>query len=78
MNLKPLLLGIIRVFDRVNFKDINALGLLCTIILIVFFFISGALGVLNYFIIKVLLFLALAILLVYCILVMAKNKNHPK
>ncbi len=77
MNLKPLRHGIIQAFDRINFKDIDALGILYTILLIAFFFLSGIIGILNYFIIKVLLFLALAVLLVYCIMVMSKNKNHP-
>jgi hypothetical protein len=55
----------------------DTFGFIFTIALVSLFFVSGILGILDYFIIKWILFLALAFLLVYCILIIANNKNHP-
>ena len=78
MNLKRLLQVIIQEFDKtVKNTQVDEFGLVFTISLVALFFISGILGILNNFMIKVLLFSALALLLFYCILVMDKNKNHP-
>lgn len=78
VNLKPLRQVIIQEFNSIKSATSDTFGLIYTCVLIVFFFIAGILGILNYFFIKALLFLALALLLVYCILVMYKNKNHPE
>jgi len=78
MNLKPLLQVIIQEFNKVKNPKSDAFGLAYTIALVVLFFVSGILGILNYFIIKVLLFSGLAMLLFYIILIMDKNKNHPE
>jgi hypothetical protein len=78
MNLKRLLQVIIQEFDKtVKNTQVDSFGLVFTISIVALFFISGILGILNNFMIKVLLFSALALLLFYCILVMDKNKNHP-
>jgi hypothetical protein len=79
MNLKRLLQVIIQEFDRtVKNTQVDEFGLVFTISLVALFFISGILGILNNFMIKVLLFSGLAILLFYIILIMDKNKNHPE
>ena len=78
MNLKPLLQVIIQEFNKVKNPKSDEFGLAYTIALVVLFFVSGILGILNYFIIKVILFSGLAMLLFYIILIMDKNKNHPE
>jgi len=78
MNLKLLRLRIIQEFNSVKKGNLNAFGLVYTGCLAAFFFLSGILGILNYFMIKLLLLLALAFLLAYCIMIMNKNKNHPE
>jgi len=64
-------------FNRLKGKENDAWGVAYTSSLAALFFISGILGILDYFIIKAILFLALGFLLVYCILIMSQNKNHP-
>ncbi|TVZ59338.1 hypothetical protein NA63_1866 [Flavobacteriaceae bacterium MAR_2010_105] len=57
----------------------NSIALMYTGILTLSFFVCGIIGVLDYFIIKILLFLALGLLLLYCIyIVVDKNENHPE
>lgn len=78
MNLKQLLQVIIQEFNTaVKNTQVDTFGLIFTIAIVGLFFVSGIIGILNYFMIKVLLFSALALLLFYCILVLDKNKNHP-
>jgi hypothetical protein len=77
MNLKQLRQVIIREFNKLKDKNKDAWGIAYTTALAVLFYVSGILGILDYFIIKILLFLALPFLLVYCILIMVQNKNHP-
>ena len=78
MSLKPLLQVIIREFNKFKDPKSDAFGLAYTFALVVLFFVSGILGILNYFIIKVFLFSGIAMLLFYIILIMDKNKNHPE
>jgi hypothetical protein len=77
VSLKQLSQVIIREYNKLIDKNNDAWGIAYTAALIALFYISGILGILEYFIIKILLFLALAFLLVYCILIMVQNKNHP-
>lgn len=78
MNLKLFLQEIIREFNQtVKNTHLDTYGLISTIAIVALFFISGIIGILNNFMIKVLLFSGLALLLFYCILIMDKNKNHP-
>ena len=77
MNLKPLLQRIIQEFNRIKDHDRDTFGIIYTSFVATFFFVGGILGILNNFMIKMLLFLALGFLLVYCIMIMDKNKNHP-
>lgn len=78
MNLKRLLQEITQEFNQtVKYTNFDTFGLIFTIAIVGLFFISGIFGILNNFMIKVLLFSALALLLFYCILMLDKNKNHP-
>ena len=78
MNLKQYLQEIIQEFNQtVKNTNLDTFGLVFTISLVGLFFVSGILGILNNFMIKVLLFSALALLLFYCILILDQNKNHP-
>ena len=78
MNLKQYLQEITREFNQtVKNTNLDTFGLVFTIALVGLFFVSGILGILNNFMIKVLLFSALALLLFYCILILDQNKNHP-
>jgi len=61
-----------------NNKD--ALGLICTALITIGFFAAGVFSVLDYFIVKALLFSAFLILFCYVGILIAKseNKNHLK
>jgi hypothetical protein len=78
MSLKQLRQVITQAFNNENTLNKDVIGLMYTGVLALSFFIFGAIGILDYFIIKVILFIALAVLLVYCILIMDKNKNHQE
>ena len=78
MNLKLFLQEIIQEFNQtVKNTNLDTFGLIFTIAIVALFFVSGILGILNNFMIKVLLFSSLALLLFYCILMLDNNKNHP-
>jgi hypothetical protein len=61
-------------------KTKNALGLICTGLITIGFFVAGVFEVLDYFIIKALLFSAFLLILSYVGIIIAKseNKNHLK
>lgn len=60
----------------------NTIALTFTGIITVGFFVAGIFGVLDYFIVKLLLFVGFALLVFYLILMIIKqiseNKNHPE
>lgn len=57
----------------------NTIALIYTGILTLSFLVFGIIDILDYFIIKMLLFLALGLLILYCIyIVVDKNENHPE
>ncbi|MFC4721311.1 hypothetical protein ACFO5O_03175 [Geojedonia litorea] len=57
----------------------NTIALIYTGILTLCFFVFGTIDILDYFIIKIILFLALIALLLYCIYILVdKNENHPE
>lgn len=60
----------------------NTLALIYTAILTFSFFFAGLFGVLDYFIVKALLFIGFGVIVVYIIILLqkqsAENKNHLK
>lgn len=60
----------------------NTIALIYTGIITVGFFVAGLFGVLDYFIVKLLLFVGFALLIIYLIVMVTKqsaeNKNHPE
>uniref|UniRef100_UPI004048EBC8 hypothetical protein n=1 Tax=Gelidibacter sp. TaxID=2018083 RepID=UPI004048EBC8 len=60
----------------------NTIALTFTGIITIGFFVAGLFDVLDYFIVKLLLFISFALLIVYLILMVLKqtseNKNHPE
>jgi len=76
VSLKKLHRLIIQEFNSYKGTNRDTYGIIYSAGIVLFFFVSGILGILEYFIIKVLLFVALSYLFVYCILVMDENKNH--
>ncbi|MBR9915062.1 MAG: hypothetical protein GYB32_09600 [Algicola sp.] len=59
----------------------NTLTLIYSGLIVVGFFIAGVLDILDYLIVKAILFLAFALLAVYLVMIILKDsekENHPK